>query len=74
MIPDNQNPDFVTDPEDRNTPLNSDSNETVDSENLNYDETIEQLRVRCKRRQPRLRPPRPIRYYRERRRGYELDL
>ena len=40
MIPDNQNPDFVTDPEDRNTPLNEDANETVDSENLNYDENI----------------------------------
>ena len=39
MIPDNQNPDFVTDPEDRDTPLNDNSNETVDSENLNYDET-----------------------------------
>jgi hypothetical protein len=40
MIPDNQNPDFVTDPEDRNSPLNEDTNETVDSENLNYDENI----------------------------------
>jgi hypothetical protein len=39
MIPDNQNPDFVTDPEDRNSPLNDNTNETVDSENLNYDET-----------------------------------
>lgn len=39
MIPDNQNPDFVTDPEDRNTPLSDNSNETADSENLNYDET-----------------------------------
>ncbi len=39
MIPENENPDFVTDPEDRNTSLNNDSNETADSENLNYDET-----------------------------------
>ncbi|MET3981109.1 hypothetical protein ABIB62_003627 [Mucilaginibacter sp. UYP25] len=38
MIPENENEDFVTDPEDRNNPLNDDSNETVDSENLNYDE------------------------------------
>jgi hypothetical protein len=38
MIPDNQNDDFVTDPEDRNTLLNDDSIETGLGEELNYDE------------------------------------
>ena len=36
MIPDNQNSEPITDPEDSNNPLN----ETGDSENLNYDENI----------------------------------
>lgn len=40
MIPENDNQDFVTDPEDSNAPLNDDTNETVDSENLNFDENL----------------------------------
>ena len=39
MIPENENQEFVTDPEDRNTPLNDDSIESADTENLSYDET-----------------------------------
>lgn len=38
MAPDNQQPEFSVDPEDLNN--SNEANETVDSENLNYDETI----------------------------------
>ena len=39
MIPENENEEYVTDPEDRNIPLNDDSIESADTENLRYDET-----------------------------------
>jgi hypothetical protein len=38
MIPENENDEFVTDPEDRNTPLKDDSVEDTDTENLSFDE------------------------------------
>lgn len=40
MIPEDYNPEFSVDPEDLNNTSDDELNETGDSENLNYDETI----------------------------------
>jgi len=40
MIPEDNTPEFSVDPEDLNNTSDSELNETGDSENLNYDETI----------------------------------
>ncbi|MCO5934159.1 hypothetical protein NAF17_01290 [Mucilaginibacter sp. RB4R14] len=59
MIPENENPDFVTDPEDSDTSLNNDSNETADSENLNYDETTNSYEYDVKSDNPDYDHPAP---------------
>lgn len=40
MIPEDYNPEFSVDPEDLNNTSDNELNDTGDSENLNYDETI----------------------------------
>jgi hypothetical protein len=59
MIPDNNQDDFVTDPEDRNTPLSGDTNETADPADLNYDEDINSYELDVKGDNPDYDHPDP---------------